>query len=147
MPPSLDEVVAGRIAALSDRARAAALAAAALSRPTPATVAGALDGDWSAALLEAEEAGVLTAGRDRIHFTHPLLASAVYASAGPERRRRLHERLAAVANDDEERARHHALAAKGPDDGVAAELERAAEQAAAGEHRTRRPSSTRPRDG
>ena len=130
VPASVEQIVAGRFAGLSDAAREAALAAAALARPRAATVAAALDADASAALLEAEEAGVLTGGRDRISFTHPLLASAIYASAGPERRRRLHERLAAVAADDEERARHRALAATGPDEDAAADLERAAERAA-----------------
>ena len=56
--------------------------ASALSRPTTATVAGALGADEAAraGLSEAEEAGVLVTERARIRFSHPLLASAVYAS-------------------------------------------------------------------
>ena len=54
------------------------------------------EGDARAALIEAEDAGVLVTERDRIRFTHPLLASAVYGSASHERRRQLHERLATV---------------------------------------------------
>ena len=69
--------------------------------------------------------------RDRVRFTHPLIASAVYGSASPERRRQLHERLAAVVSDTEQRARHLALSATEPDEEIAAELERAAQQAAA----------------
>jgi DNA-binding NarL/FixJ family response regulator len=133
VPRSLEQLVEGRLAHLSDAARRAALATAALSRPTAADVAEALteeDDDPFAALLEAEEAGVLVSERDRIRFTHPLLASVIYASTSRERRRRLHERLAAVVVDPEERARHLALGATGPNETFAAAVEQAAEQAA-----------------
>ncbi len=131
VPMTLEEVVAARIGGLSDTARQAALAAAALSRPTVTTLAEAVsaEGDGRAALLEAEEAGVLVSERGRIRFAHPLLASAIYGSASHERRRQLHERLATVVADPEERARHLALSATEADEGIAAELERAAGQA------------------
>jgi DNA-binding CsgD family transcriptional regulator len=138
VPPSLEQLVEDRFSRLSDPAREAALTTAALSRPTAAEVTNALsdEADPYAALLEAEEAGVLVTERDRIRFAHPLLASVAYASASRERRRRLHERLAAVVADPEERARHLAANATGPDETVAAALERAAEQAARrGAHR------------
>ena len=61
-----------------------------------------------------------------MRFAHPLLASAVYGSASPERRRQVHERLAAIVTDPEERARHLALSATEPDETIAAELEDAA---------------------
>jgi DNA-binding NarL/FixJ family response regulator len=73
---------------------------------------------------------VLVSERGRIRFTHPLLASAVYGSAAPERRRQLHERVAAVVSDPEERARHLALSSTEPDEEIAAELERIAARAA-----------------
>jgi DNA-binding CsgD family transcriptional regulator len=132
VPASLEQLVEGRLARLSEVARRAALATAALSRPTAAEVAEALadQDDPHAALLEAEEAGVLVLERDRVRFAHPLLASAIYASAPRERRRRLHERLAAVVDDPEERARHLALSATGPDETFAVAVEQAAEQAA-----------------
>src|SRR4051812_46524049 len=78
VPSTLQELVAARVDALSPPTRAAVLAAAALSRPTAAIVAAASSrtGDADAALAEAEEAGVLVSDRGRIHFTHPLLASA-----------------------------------------------------------------------
>ena len=47
-----------------------------------------------------------------------------------ERRRQLHERLAAIVTDPEERAHHLALCTTEPDEAVAAELEQAAAQAA-----------------
>ena len=130
VPPTLEELVADRLRALSPPARESALAAAALSRPSATVVDAAVEGDGRAALLEAEEAGVLVSERDRIRFTHPLLASAIYGSAAPERRRRLHERLADLVSDPEERARHLALSATEPDAKTADVLERAAARAA-----------------
>jgi DNA-binding NarL/FixJ family response regulator len=131
LPRSLEDVIAARVGALSLTARQVALAAAALSRPTTPLLVEALpETDARAGLLEAEEAGVLVGERDRIRFSHPLLASAVYATASRERRRRLHERLAELVEDPEERARHLAQAATEPDEQVADDLERAAEHAA-----------------
>jgi class 3 adenylate cyclase len=132
VPRSLEELVATRVGSLSDTARQAVLAAAALSRPTAATIAEALESEdrLRAALVEAEEAGVLVSDGDRVRFAHPLLASAVYGAASPGRRRQLHERLAAVVSDAEERARHLALSATEPDETIAAELEQAAQQGA-----------------
>ncbi|MGZ4412738.1 MAG: LuxR C-terminal-related transcriptional regulator, partial [Gaiellaceae bacterium] len=54
-----------------------------------------------------------------------------YQEASTERRRAAHRALAAAVADDEERARHLALAADGPDAMVAAELDAAANHAAA----------------
>jgi DNA-binding CsgD family transcriptional regulator len=132
VPRSVEDLVAARVAALSLDARIVGLAAAALSQPTVATVVEAFDGegDARAAVIEAEDAGVLVAERDRIRFTHPLLASVVYRSAARERRRRLHERLATVVADPEERARHLALGTTRADEDVAVEIERAAARAA-----------------
>jgi DNA-binding CsgD family transcriptional regulator len=128
LPRSLEELVATRVGGLSEAARQTVLAAAALSQPRVATLVAA-DRDARAALVEAEEAGVLVSERDRIRFAHPLLASAVYGSASPERRRQLHERLAAVVADPEERARHLALSATEADEAIATELEQVAQQA------------------
>ena len=90
------------------------------------------EASWTSARrsVEAEEAGVLTVERDRIRFSHPLLASVIYGSASHERRRQLHKRLAVVVSDPEQRARHLALSTTEPDEATAAELEQAARQAA-----------------
>lgn len=128
VPQSLQELVGERVGRLSDAAQAAALVVAALSRPTEATIAAALADrhDASAALLEAEGAGILVWEREWIRFSHPLLASAVYGSASTARRRQLHERLADVASDAEERARHLARSIAHADEGAANEIEHAA---------------------
>jgi DNA-binding CsgD family transcriptional regulator len=132
VPRKLEELVAARLRGLSDDAREAALAAAALSRPASATIAEAVAGadDGRAALREAEDAGVLVGVGGRVRFAHPLLASVVYGSASEERRLELHRRLATLVDDPEERARHLALSTSDPDASVAAELEAAGRQAA-----------------
>ena len=132
VPQSLQELVAVRVSGLSALAQEVVLVCAALSRPTAAAVERALapSADVAAALGEAEEAEVLVSGRGRIRFTHPLLASVVYASVPEERRRRLHGRLADVVLDLEERAGHRARSALDPDEPTAAELELAANRAA-----------------
>ncbi len=131
VPRDLDAIVRERVQELSAGARHAALAAAALSRPTRTLIdrTVARDGESETALLEAEEADVLFSEGEKVRFTHPLLASAIYRAASPERRRRLHERLAEAVTDPEERARHLALSTTSPDERVAAEIEQAAKHA------------------
>src|SRR5262249_55211868 len=99
----------------------------ALSSPTLETVAAALaPSSIDAHVDPAIESGVASVAGDRIGFTHPLLASAVYQKIPPARRRELHARLARIVVDQEERARHLALSVEGPDVAVAAALEEAA---------------------
>ena len=132
VPDSLREVVRERLSALGPPARAALLAASALARPTPALVyaAGGNPSDHGG-LADAVEAGVIEIEGDRVRLTHPLLASVAYTDSTADERRRLHGRLAELVDDPEERARHLALAARGPDDQVAAALDEAARRAAA----------------
>jgi DNA-binding CsgD family transcriptional regulator len=132
IPDNLQELVLARMRELSSVGREAVLAAAALSRPTVATVVAALGSqrEGEAAIVEAEEADVFVAERARIRFAHPLLASAVYAAASNERRRQLHRQLADLVSDPEERARHLAESVLDPDAATAAEIEHAAERAA-----------------
>ena len=131
VPQSVQKLAAERVNALSGAAREAVLVAASLSRPTADAVVTALPDDSAggAALAEAEDAGVLVTEHGRIRFTHPLLASAVYASVSEARRHALHRRLAEVVSDTEERARHLSQSLTDADESVATEIEGAAGQA------------------
>ena len=88
VPQSVQKLAAGRVKALSGAAREAVRVVASLSRPTADAVMTALPDDFAgaAAIAEAEEAGVLVTEHGRVRFTHPLLASAVYASVSEARR-------------------------------------------------------------
>ena len=131
VPAGLRALVRARLARLPAPARQSLLTVAALSRPTvPLAVAVAGQGERILADLErAARAEVIAYEGERIRFTHPLLASTLYAEAPLGQRRQLHGRLAELVTDGEERARHLALAADGPDPGVAVALEEAATHA------------------
>lgn len=131
VPKSVQKLAAERVSALSGTAREAVLVAASLSRPTADAVITALpdDSDGGAAMIEAEDAGVLVTEHGRIRFTHPLLASAVYGSVSEAHRRALHGRLAEVVSDAEERARHLSQSLTDADESAATEIEGAARQA------------------
>jgi DNA-binding NarL/FixJ family response regulator len=123
VPQDLDALVRARVRALPVEARDALLRAATLARPDTETID-------PAELAPAEEAGLVRIEADgRIEFVHPLFASAVYSAAPAARLREAHRAVADLAHDPEERARHLALAAAGPDAGVAQELQTAARHA------------------
>jgi DNA-binding CsgD family transcriptional regulator len=131
LPGRLHELVAAHVAALSESTREVLLAVAMLSRVSASELAATFASlqEMEAALAEAEDADVIVRDETGIRFTHPLLASAVYASASQARRRDMRRRLADSVSDPEERARHAAHAATVPDQATALEVERAAELA------------------
>ena len=118
-------------ASLSAGVRDTLLLVAAAVRPTIGLVTSASQRSEHAKsnLDEAVASGVIGLDDETVRFTHPLLASTVYSDASSEERRTAHRRLAHAVVDDEERARHLALAARGPDEEVAAALDLAASTA------------------
>jgi DNA-binding CsgD family transcriptional regulator len=83
------------------------------------------------AVAPAAEAGLLEI-EDHVRFHHPLVRSAVYRAASDDERQLVHEALAAVSDpelDADRHAWHRALGAAGPDEAVAAALERSAGRA------------------
>ena len=93
--------------------------------------AAALLGAGVEDLSAAEDAGLVgLGGGTRLVFRHPLLRSAVRQRAPLAQRLAAHRALAEVSTDDRRRIWHLALAATGPDEQLAAALERTAEHAA-----------------
>ena len=127
IPERLQELVEDRLEGLPAETLEALEVVSALSTPTLDAIAAATDpSEVDRRLDPALENGVVEVVGDRVRFTHPLLASAVYQKIPPARRRELHARLATIVRDPEERARHLALSVEGPDVAVAAALEEAA---------------------
>ncbi|MFE4976661.1 AAA family ATPase [Kitasatospora sp. NPDC056651] len=81
-------------------------------------------------LAPAEESGLVTVAPDsRISFRHPLLRSAILQRAPHHQKLAVHQAIAGVLPDGDRRTWHLALAATGPDAGLADALERAAARA------------------
>jgi DNA-binding CsgD family transcriptional regulator len=129
----LDELYRSQVRALPGSTQTLLLLAAADPTGEPALI-------WNAARNlgidpeAGEAAGVerLVSWEPRVRFRHPLIRSAVYYAAPAAARRGAHQALAAVTDpevDPDRRAWHLAEGAAGPDEQVAAELERSADRA------------------
>jgi DNA-binding NarL/FixJ family response regulator len=131
----IEESFLRRLEALPEETRLLLLVAAAEPVDDPLLVwraAERLGIGLSAATAEDTE-GLLAIG-ERVAFLHPLVRSAVYRSASVRERRAVHLALAEVTDgqvDPDRRAWHVAVAAPGPDEEVASELERSAGRARA----------------
>jgi DNA-binding CsgD family transcriptional regulator len=129
---AVEESFRSRHAALPAEAQLLLLLAAADPTGDPALVWRAAErlGISAAAAADAAEAGLAEIGT-QVRFRHPLARSAAYWSASPAERRAVHGALAEVTDptlDPDRRIWHLAEAAPGPDEDIAEELERSADQ-------------------
>ncbi|MFI6832702.1 AAA family ATPase [Kribbella sp. NPDC050241] len=131
VPELIAEAFTTRANRLSSDARTALLVAA-LDDSELGAVARACQelGVDVATLQEAETASLVAIRDGEVQFRHPLVRSAIYASAGPAERRTAHRAVARVTLDADKRAWHLSEAVLGTDDEVAAGLDAAAEHAA-----------------
>ena len=131
----VEETFRRRVEALPDQSRLLLLIAAAEPVGDPGLVwrAAAKLGVGAEAAAPATEAGLIEFGT-RVRFRHPLVRSTVYGSALAQERQKVHSALAEVTDpqlDPDRRAWHRAHAVPGPNEAVAAELERCADRAQA----------------
>jgi DNA-binding CsgD family transcriptional regulator len=131
----IEQAFLRRVQALAPATQRALLVAAAEAVGDATVIARAAGrlGVGASDLLPAEDAGLVELG-GRVRFRHPLVRSAAYRSATAGERRQAHAALAWATDperDPDRRAWHRAHAAAGPDEGVAADLERAASRARA----------------
>ncbi len=119
-----------RCASLSDSAGEMLLLAATSDTGELSVLTGAasLVGLRAEELRASEAIGLVRLVDQRVEFRHPLIRSAVYTGAPPDRRRAMHRALARALPDAEldRRAWHLALSATGPDDTASSSLEQAA---------------------
>jgi DNA-binding CsgD family transcriptional regulator len=135
VPARIEQGFRRRIEALPAGTRLLMLVAAAEPVGDPAVVWRAAErlGTAASAAEAAQADGLLEIGA-LVLFRHPLVRSAVYSAAPLRERRAVHLALAEVTDrdrDPDRRAWHLAAAAAGPDEEVAAELERSAGRAQA----------------
>ena len=135
VPARIERVFRRRLEALPADTRSLMLVAAAEPVGDPVLVWGAAGrlGIPASAAEAAQTDGLLQIGT-RVRFRHPLVRSAVYSAASLPERRAAHRALAEVTDrdhDPDRRAWHLAAAVPGPDEEVAAELERSASRAQA----------------
>jgi DNA-binding CsgD family transcriptional regulator len=120
VPESLDELVRGRLGGLPAPTRVALALVAAVGTGPVSLLRRA--GVAPEALAAGVDAGVIELRLGRVHFTHPLLASAAYDAS-------VHGRLVQIVDDPLARARHLALSTDSPNAEVARALEDAADLA------------------
>jgi len=134
LPGRIEESFVRRLGGLSEDTRRLLLLAAAEPVGDPSLLSRASESLGLGRPTSGESTDGLLSIGDRVTFRHPLVRSAVYRSAAVEERRAVHVALADATDreaDPDRRAWHLAAAAIGPDEKVAAELERSAGRAQA----------------
>ena len=133
LPGRIEESFLRRLGGLSEDVRRLLLLAAAEPVGDPLLLSRAAETIGIAQGTSESTDGLLSIGQ-KVTFRHPLVRSAVYRSAAVDQRRAVHVALADATDKDvdpDRRAWHLAAAAVGPDEQVAAELERSAGRAQA----------------
>ena len=137
-PDRIHENLTRRIGSLPEQTRLLLAVAAADPTGDPALVRGAAGrlGLGVEVAEQAEEAELLDIGgiRGQVVFRQPLMRAAAYRAVSRGDRRKVHAALAEVTDaqaDPDRRAWHLAQAMSGPDEEVAAQLERSAGRARA----------------
>jgi DNA-binding CsgD family transcriptional regulator len=133
VPGKVEHSYGARVSQLPPETQLLVLAAAAepLGDPVLLQRAAANLGLGLQAADAAVDAGLLRIGR-RIEFSHPLIRSVVYRRSAADELQRVHQALAEATDpvlDPDRRAWHRARSISGPDEEVAAELERSAGRA------------------
>ena len=123
VPDTVEELLGARMSVLPAVTRKALALAAAVGTTSESLLTRA--GVSPDALEAAVAAQVVARESGTVRFTHPLLASVLYADLGDERQS-VHSRLAEIVEDPVLQARHRALSTATPDAGVARLLEDAA---------------------
>jgi DNA-binding CsgD family transcriptional regulator len=139
LPDRLAWAIRRRIGALPPPVGEVLCAAALTQQPTISVLASVTDRVVTHvrdAAAVAERAGVAMIGRDSkgqaedaVAFRHPLFRSVASELLPPARVRALHRAYARVVHDPEELGRHLAASVQGPDEDVAAALDRASRHA------------------
>jgi DNA-binding CsgD family transcriptional regulator len=140
LPPQLpltqgvESAFLDRARRLPDDAQTLLLVAAADDSGQAATIGPAAEllGVGASAWDAAERSGLVQVSDGALLLRHPLVRSAVYAAATTSQRRAAHQALASslmAFGDVDRRTWHLALAASGPDDRLAEELDAVAERA------------------
>jgi DNA-binding CsgD family transcriptional regulator len=134
VPETVARAFARRVSALTGAAQRALLLAVIAEGDLSLTACAAADlGCAVASLREAEAIGLLRLRSGSAEFRHPLVRSAVYATADPALRRRAHRAVADAlpASSADRRAWHLSEACVGPDDAVSVALAESADRARA----------------
>jgi DNA-binding CsgD family transcriptional regulator/tetratricopeptide (TPR) repeat protein len=134
LPESVGDLLVERVNSLDASLRELLIAVAVIGQPSISLAAAVVNLDREAARERIDEGvrlELLSVDAGRVRCAHPLLGSAALRCATPTMQRRIHRRVAEIADDVEEQARHLLFATDPPDVALAGLLDAAADRAAA----------------